>query len=118
MNELPINLTKEEAIKRHRIMWYWIAFETLKQKRCIGKIEAFEYFGWGEEAVPHLCWCCAYTKKREGGYHSCLLCPIEWPDSLGCATIHGLYRKWVYEANYEIAADLALQIATLPERSY
>ena len=28
-----IELTKEEAIHRHRMLWNWIADETLRQKR-------------------------------------------------------------------------------------
>lgn len=117
MNESSIDLTKEEAIKRHRMMWHWIAFETLKQKRCIEKIEAIKHFGWNTEKMLYSCWCCAYTK---GGANelSCSFCPVVWPTAEGCSSIRSIFCAWACETNYETAADLAFQIATLPERSY
>ena len=37
-------LTKEEAIRRHRMMWEWIADETLKRKECVTETEALDFF--------------------------------------------------------------------------
>ena len=50
-------LTKEEAIRRHRMMWEWIGYETLKRKECVDKRDAFKHFGWpyGVYNVNALC---------------------------------------------------------------
>lgn len=68
-----MTLTKEEAIRRHRMMWERIADETLKAKRCIGKEEVFDHFGWNIDEVDCACWCCEYTGI------TCTKCPIKWP---------------------------------------
>lgn len=36
-----MKLTKEEAIERHRLMWNWIAEETLHKQKCFDKLDAF-----------------------------------------------------------------------------
>lgn len=73
----PEQLTKEEAIKRHRQLWTYIADESEKTGKPVSKKQAFTYFGWSLWAKS-LCWCCECC-----GYH-CHLCPIEWPGNDGC----------------------------------
>ena len=55
------------------MMWEWIGNETLKAKRCIGKEEVFDHFGWNIDEVDCACWCCEYTGI------TCTECPIKWP---------------------------------------
>lgn len=113
-------LTKEEAIKRHREMWNYIADESEKQGRIITEKEAFEHFGWQESIICDS-WCCAYCNLN------CTKCPIKWPSSNNYSMcIHstdkrdfkGLYIQLVNMAinnyNNEFAA-LAKRIANLPE---
>lgn len=110
-------LTKEEAIKRHRMMWNWIAYETLRQERFVTKQEALEHFGWDGTKMRSRCWCCTYA--HENG--SCENCPIQWP-GVRCTSsveVEGLYDKWCdmrWRFDHKKAADLAYQIANLPER--
>ena len=108
--EEPI-LTKEEAIKRHRMMWNWIAYETLRRKEFVTKAAAVEHFGWNQSKMHSKCWCCTYV--REDG--TCEKCPIQWPGS----KCYGLYDDWCYLgrcSDYKKAAELAYRIANLPER--
>lgn len=49
-------LTKAEAIRRHRLMWNWIAQTSIQEQQCVGKDEAIEHFGWPD--IPAGCWCC------------------------------------------------------------
>ena len=44
-------LTREEAIRRHRLMWNWIADETEKIGEPIDKSDAFKHFGWDGSKV-------------------------------------------------------------------
>lgn len=117
--EEPV-LTKEEAIKRHRMMWNWIAYETLRREEFVTKQEAIEHFGWDESKMIDRCWCCTHTRK-DG---SCEGCPIQWPGGKCCDGLNrrfGLYNEWRHmkwnpDSDYKKAADLAYQIANLPER--
>lgn len=113
-------LTKEEAVKRHRMMWNWIAYETLRRKEFVTKQEAVEHFGWNESKMRSGCWCCTYAyEDKDWG---CNKCPIQWPEGrcYGLPNgIFGLYDIWraiKWTPNYKEAADLAYRIANLPER--
>lgn len=124
-----MTLTKEEAIRRHRMMWEWIANETLRRHECVDKLEAFAHFGWNIVQNPSLCWCCEYC-----GSH-CHKCPIEWPGpnerfksctlmDVNEGTLHffpgGLFVRWRdaarIENDWRTAAYYALYISMLPER--
>ena len=105
-------LTKAQAIANHRKMWCWIAGTTRKEKRFVTKEEALNHFGW--PYIQNMCWCCAYA-----GPCSIKNCPIEWPDG-GCLSEYSPYIKWnsaqvKYRNEYQYIADLAAQIANLPE---
>lgn len=101
-------LTKEEAIKRHRMMWSWIGNETLRLKQKIRKRNAMEYFYW--ESIELSCWCCEYDGQFEK--EGCVNCPVQWPEG-NCSE---LYLRWCRTYDYKEAAELAYQIANLPEK--
>lgn len=119
-----MTLTKEEAIRRHRLMWNWIAQMSIQEQRCVTKAEAFKHFGW--ENAKSNCWCCEFADnqamRRLSRYFAiCQHCPIIWPDlDLVCSNGYDfLYDKVVDafdEDNYVKAAKIAYQIAELPER--
>ena len=123
-----MKLTKEEAIRRHRMMWEWIANETLKKHECVDKKEAFEHFGWSRITISH-CWCCEYTNSAdEDG--SCGHCPVIWPSKaswMQCMDYEnatpfdgkGIYVAWAHalaKNDWRTAAYYALYISMLPER--
>lgn len=103
-----LELTREEAIKRHRMLWNWIADETLRQKRFVGKQEAFAHFGWPD--ILNHCWCCEYS---DAGCHLCL---VDWGTEFGCESNNSVYLMWICSNSYESAAKYAREIAKLPER--
>ena len=80
------NLTKEEAIRRHRLLWNYIADQIEEEEEvpwdC--KKEAFEHFGWHIYDALSLCWCCEYAKnlweKDETDEEKCFcdFCPLDW----------------------------------------
>lgn len=117
--EEPV-LTKEEAIKRHRMMWNWIAYETLRRKEFVTKQEAIEHFGWNGSKMRSRCWCCTYAYEDED--RDCNKCPIQWPGGRCYGFLKGvvgLYDGWCamrWHPKYKEAADLAYKIANLPER--
>lgn len=39
-------LTKGEAIRRHRLMWNYIADESARTRTRINKVDALYHFGW------------------------------------------------------------------------
>ena len=113
-------LTKEEAIKRHRMMWNWIAHETLRREKRVSKPEAIKHFGWSTKNMRSVCWCCTYAHSDDD--FSCEKCPIQWPEGLCTSSIkgRGLYGKWCdtiwHKDDYKQAAEYAYEIANLPER--
>lgn len=108
-------LTKEEAIKRHRMMWSWIADETLRIERKVKKSEAMRHFNWETMDVELCCWCCTYDSQiSKGEDAACLNCPIQWPGKE--AQCNELYSCWTRSEDYKKAADLAYRIANLSEK--
>ena len=116
-----MKLTKSEAVREHRKMWNWIADETEKRKEKVEKedyfIEVEPYCSIREER-EELCWCCEYVSSIEDGWDECwacwACCPIVWPNRKHC--IYETFGKWDIETNWKRAAELARQIANLPER--
>ena len=122
-----LGLTKKEAIRRHRLMWNWIAQTSIQEQRCVSKREAFKHFFWRRK-IQSDCWCCEYSfceaRILEYGsariVHPCDRCPINWNPAMTCYAISGLYSQFcdAYDANdYIKAAKIAYQIAELPERN-
>ncbi len=111
-----MEITKSEAIENHRKMWNWIADETLKQKCVVDKQDYFETHEMTDIPFSY-CYCCEYACRE------CSHCPIDWGGEFGgCVSRdniddeRGLYILWCKEPDYIKAAELAKQIAELPER--
>lgn len=116
---MSLNLTREQTIKKHRKMWNWIAYETLKRKRKVLKEDYFEEHGIS--MIPYCeCYCCDYDYDYSIKYDSyrCKACPIIWPDNMTCPNDNSLYEQFYSCRNkdYKEAAELARQIAELPEK--
>ena len=115
-----MKLTKEEAIRRHKMMWGWIADETLRRQKCVDKLDAFEHFGWDPCPVLSNCWCCEYASNIDTNC-VCDYCPIAWPSKsnhVPCIR-YGLYSIWfkaMVHDDWRTAAYYALYISMLPER--
>lgn len=111
-----MELTREQAIENHRKMWHWIADETEKREEKVIKEDYFKEHP--ELEVPYLnCYCCEYNIQNHRNFCN-EKCIIAWSDD-GCFYhCKSEYSKWVYE-NIDVlrAANLARQIANLPERS-
>lgn len=132
-----MNLTREEAIRNHRKMWYWIA-EMLKSGRYKALLDTNGYEGLrmlyrviiflkhiyihmiGIEYIAASCFCCEYAS-------SCNDCPIKWgeTDIVTCSRPESPYRKLLEmrilkskPENIDRAAELAYEIANLPEKEF
>lgn len=116
-----MELTREEAIRNHRLMWNWIADETKKRKYVVKKKEYF--YESNNIMVPHNnCYCCEYCFKNKDKYYfcgkDCIIvweCEGEW--CLGNNSLYEMYRK-LARHEYELGEYLARRIANLPEREY
>lgn len=109
-------LAKKEAIRRHRLMWNWIADETEKRGRCVTKEEAFKHFCWRMASMD--CWCCEYDSCHISDCCG-VNCIIVWPGTscaIGPYDGDGLYTRWCNTREPSESAALARQIAELPER--
>lgn len=135
-----MNITREEAIRKHREMWNWIA----EQYECghgttvnILKRNFIKKYYPGDNPYAN-CYCCGYSteiSEIDGKGLSlncnCDMCPLEWPsdyhDLMCCykrrnrkEVIHGLYKQILYYSSqvmdYKKAATIAREIAKLPER--
>ena len=127
-------LSKQEAVENHRIMWNWIAEETLIRKRKVYEINYFNEVigtcGACEKDYPNNgCYCCEYVSKQAGtnefGDGVCKYCPLDWKskcNEFGCihknlfGDFNGLYSQWEREKDYEKCGQLASGIANLAER--
>lgn len=97
-----MELTREQAIAEHRKMWRWLAEHPNKNK-------ADYLLGEKQIRVLNLCFLCQYT----GG--KCAKCPLDWENEC-CCDEGDLYDKWGRIQNARKKAELAKQIAELPER--
>ena len=134
-------LTREEAIRRNRLMWNWIADETEKTGETITKKDAFKHFGWNISHAFALCWCCEWAHRernldlyKDNFKSVCFYCPLDWSNGekkilkATCLDImtndgyvnDGLYEQWFFktcgEEDHAEASRLARIIANLPEK--
>lgn len=108
-------LTKDEAIKRHRMLWNYIADESERVGVPISKYEAVHTL-WPDlpPGKPlSNCWAC------EASDH-CTVCIIKWPggDCWDPDNEEGLYCRWAgacLNRDVKEAVKLAREIANLPE---
>ena len=121
-------LTKQEAIANHRKMWSWIADETQRQQRIVRKEEYLNAFDI-KDVLKFACYCCEYNRQCSEGlenYHGCDFCPVDWGenrsdclylyDEQGECVGDGLFECWRFAIDWQEAAELAREIANLPER--
>ena len=128
-------------MRRHRLMWNYIADESAITRTRIGKGDALIHFGC-EETPFNLCWCCEYAdqKASKHGYYKnmCDYCPLDWKKGnangvIYCSTkymnIYGIFREGLYTKWNSIRLldncdsdkldeyiDLAKRIANVPEK--
>lgn len=112
-------ITREEAIRRHRLMWNWIADETERRGDPVHKRAAFKHFCWDKNDAQSTCWACTFAEVRAVS-SGCHRCPLVWTGGY-CANDdeNGLYDQWqdaYWNRETKTAADLARQIANLPEK--
>lgn len=125
-----MSLTKQQAIEKHRQMWNWIADETLKRKCKIIKMDYFnENLDKNEEPPLVSCYACQYSAEQRGiisfSENMCQFCPIDWHSDSSCTMCmdkdeHSFYNNtfaaWNETNDWKKAAELAREIAELPER--
>lgn len=137
-------LTKEECIRRHRLLWNYIADQIEEQEEVPWnyKEEAFEHFGWHNGAMFSYCWACYYCKMKDfemvddadaekrkswGNCHNCLFDWYNhgdkpWDDSYSnyCDDGITLYFRFhvlkLSNNNWKEAAKIAREIANMPVR--
>ena len=117
-------LSKEEAIRKHREMWNWIADRIIERKRSviINRLKR-EYVGQHNEEILYNCYLCDYCAGILNGEEleeRCKYCPLDWEsggDEDGlcqCSDNHdemGLYveakRTVVWEEQYKLCKKIA-----------
>lgn len=133
-----MNITREEAIRKHREMWSWIAeqYENGSDVRVNHLKVKFIREHYPNDYPDSSCYCCEHAGRALNSvicgskYNNCERCPLEWPSTyceFMCLhktdelNFDGLYEQCVcqshpYIANYKKAATIAREIANLPER--
>ena len=115
-------MLREEAIKKHRAMWNWIA-EQIENEECtmgIGILKSkfleLQHDDTIDMKINNSCYLCCYSDS------DCRNCPLVWPSDahdLKCEAGYGLYkqcRMLFYENDWQLQAKLCREIANLPER--
>ena len=118
-----MQLTRRQALNKHRKMWNWIADETEKRGEIV---EKRDYFAMLHKENPflsvlHNCYCCEYnaTHTLKNSDEPCDCCPINWGIN------HGIYQCNSYMEklraadcgrDVKMAVYYVHQIANLSER--
>lgn len=115
--EIEKELTKEEAIKKHRQLWGYIAAKIDATKKFVSKSGAFNELFKGE-SVSKQCFLCEYSiqqkDKSDRCCSKCEFCPL-YDKSGEESCLNGLYDNFCNTTDIEKARDYAYKIATLPE---
>ena len=104
----PKTMTRNQTIRRHRLLWRWLAENP--------KAEKMDWPGWewneGKyEYTSGNCFLCACPSDGSG-----YCCPVVWPGGGTCMTSSSSYKKWCEAKSLKKRAALAKQIAELPVR--
>ena len=134
-----MKISKKEAVRKHRMMWNWIAdqYQYGSTESVVELKREFTRVNDPGVEIPSDCYCCMYAGERgkNQSRYICKSCPLEWPVSndtkelMCCASTHtdgyklGLYSYVAMHTPilsgcgdpHEIAA-VARKIANLPER--
>ena len=118
-------MLREEAIKKHRAMWNWIAERILNDERTmnIGKLKQKYIEMQGDDMrkmyTRNNCYLCYYADIN------CTKCPLSWPsDAYDYMCEYGYFGEGLYlrclnlmnSGEWKLQAELAYEIANLPER--
>lgn len=122
-------LSREEAIRKHREMWNWIAERIKERKRSviIDNLKR-EYVEQHNESALYNCYLCEYCmdmlEEGEDSLDRCKYCPLDWETDgnenglYQCLDNHeedGLYRKVKGTVVWEEQYKLCKKIANLKE---
>lgn len=129
-----MQLTKKQAIEEHRKMWNWIADQyenktaLLNKTECVDDLKhCYVSVTFPGKTIENDCFCCEYDFEFGG---ICEYCPLEW-DSIydfcmcidkyfECDNLYALLSDINHvtcsDNDFSYCADLARQIANLPER--
>ena len=117
-------MLREEAIKKHRAMWNWIAEQIVTNEHTMNiaslKSDYIDMQKKKKKMCYHnYCYLCKYTDVN------CNECPLLWPsDAKEYQCEDGYIDKGLYfqccdlygSDNWKLQAQLAYEIANLPER--
>lgn len=109
-----MELTKQQAIESHRKMWNWIADE-IERQQCLCCIPLLKqcYCHKNKLTLIADCFCCEYNNN----YIECPKCPLDWIETSHCCNNEkSLYYRILWTESWQEQADLARQIANLPEK--
>lgn len=138
-------MTKEEAIRKHRAMWNWIAERIEQSQHVVNICQMKCRYIWEEEhddEIKNECYCCEYAylsklKENNSTNHMCEFCPLVWDleaygiNRFPCEAcdvvedrkvVEGLWWRcknlydYAYNNPWKEQAKLSRQIANLPER--
>ena len=92
-------------------MWNWIADETNRLKRKVKKCEYFDTMRIHD--IPDTeCYCCEFLLNHPNCCNK--NCIINWGKNSGC--MGSYFAEWANTYDWQEAARLARNIASLPER--
>lgn len=87
-----MKISKKEAIRKHRMMWNWIAdqYQYGSTKSVLELKQEFTRVNDPGVKIPSDCYCCMYAGERGDLFrfisgnqsrYNCKRCPLEWPTS-------------------------------------
>ena len=130
-------LTKEECVRRHRLLWNYVADQILEQEKVLWNCQrkACEHFGWYVPigSIFNCCWGCYYNSMKclemvddpkhikESEVNTCPYCLFNWTSDENnfCSKHNTLFDRFMRSKlvdNWEEAARIAREIANMPVR--
>lgn len=111
-------LTRDEAIRKHRELWNWVADKIENEHRWVHEFENADVYA---SNLLCDCWLCEYAVQENGLKNKCDGCPVNWGESKKCCTqmwdgLYDIYLQCLIGNKWKYAAKIAREIANLPEK--
>ena len=109
-----MSLTRRQAIRRHRMLWGWLADNPGTKHKLTKKSDwpGWEYNGGRYAEVDEDCFLCEYAFRVID--MTCPQCPLDWGEDLLC--VESIYLDWCEARTPKTRSKYAEIIRDLPVR--
>ena len=121
-----MKISKKEAVRKHRMMWNWIAdqYRYGSTKSVLELKQEFTRVNDPDVKIPSNCYCCMYAGERGDLFrfisgnqsrYNCKRCPLEWPTSKDTKELMCYESTHTNEYGLGLYSYVAMHTPILPE---